>query len=248
MQGINMKNSKPRPKNLISSSVITVIVISLAVCILLIVRSIYAPSSPTDSATEISRVESANNDAALIDTNASIKVPNITAERAAERAFYKKKFAKMAKNFTFAKDDFQDKGWYTHKNFGKKAARRKTMKAHVREDGFIYLESQFYGNDWIFHNHIKVKVGSLYLSSPKIESYNKNNKQQYAGDTFWENVYYRETGDNGIIQAIADSTSKPVKVRFEGRKFNRDIVLTAEEKQSIKDSYELSVVLKKINP
>ncbi|WP_162793509.1 hypothetical protein [Runella rosea] len=243
-----MKNSKPRPKNLINSSVITVIVISLAVCILLIVRSVYTPLSPTDSASEIPTAESANKDADLIDTAASVKAPNITAERAAERAFYKTKFAKMADNFTFAKDDFQTKGWYSHKNFGKKAAGRKTLKAHVREDGFIYLESQFYGNDWIFHTHIKVKVGSLYLSSPKIESYNKNNKQQYAGDTFWENVYYRETGDNGIIQAIADSTSKPVKVRFEGRKFNRDIVLTAEEKQSIKESYELSVVLKKINP
>ena len=134
-----------------------------------------------------------------------------------------------------------------HRNFGKKTSGRTTLKAHVREDGFIYLESQWYGKDWIFHSHIKVKVGQLLLSSPKVESYNKYNKQQYSGDTFWENVYYLESGDNGIIQAIADSTAKPVKVRFEGRKFHRDTYLTPEEKQSIRESHELSEVLKKIN-
>lgn len=241
-----MKNAKPNPKNLITSSVITVIVISLVVCILILVKRTTPLSSlpvPTDS-TSIELYEKSD---ALPDTALPVTKSKIASERAGEKAFYRKKLAGMVGNFTLAKDDFQDKGWYTHKNFGKKAAGRKTLKAHVREDGFIYLESQWYGNDWIFHNHIKVRVGSLILSSPKVETSNKNNKQEGAGNHFWENVYYRETGDNGIIQAIADSTSKPVKVRFEGRKFNRDIILTDEEKRSLKESYQLSEILKKIN-
>lgn len=241
-----MKNAKSNPKNLITSSVITVIVISLVVCILVLVKRTTPPSLlpvPTDSTAIQSNVKSK----ATPDSSIPATKSEIASERASEKAFYRKKLAGMVGNFTLAKDDFQDKGWYTHKNFGKKAAGRKTLKAHVREDGFIYLESQWYGNDWIFHNHIKVRVGSLILSSPTIETSNKYNKQEGAGSHFWENVYYRETGDNGIIQAIADSTSKPVKVRFEGRKFNHDIILTDEEKRSFKESYELSEILKKIN-
>lgn len=241
-----MKNSKPTPKNLITSSVITVIVISLVVCILVLIKR-NSPSStfliPTDTLTSESYVQSET----AIDSTFAVQKPKVVSERAGEKTFYRKKLAAMVAHFTLAKDDFQDKGWYTHRNFGKKAAGRKTLKAHVREDGFIYLESQWYGNDWIFHNHVKVRVGSLILSSPKVETYTKNNKQESSGRYFWENVYYRETGDNGIIQAIADSASKPVKVRFEGRKFNRDIVLTDEEKRSLKESYELAEILKKIN-
>ncbi|WP_428662579.1 hypothetical protein [Runella sp.] len=241
-----MKNAKPNSKNLISSSVITIVVISLVVCILVLVKRIYSPSAPVSSTDTLATEPYERN---TTETAGSIAITpsTIIAERAGEKAFYKKKLAKMIGSFTFTKDDFQDKGWYTHMDFGKKAAGRKTLKAHVREDGFIYLESQWYGNDWIFHNQVKVRVGSLILSSPKVETSSKYNKQAGTGNNFWENVYYLETGDNGIIQAIADSTSKPVKVRFEGRKFNHDIVLTAEEKQSIKASHELSEVLKKIN-
>ncbi|AEI50465.1 hypothetical protein [Runella slithyformis] len=239
-----MKNSKP--KNLIASSVITVIVISLVVCILVLIKRTSSPSASLTSF-DTSSTEPYEKTDSVIAEPIPLTKPKVISVRAGEKAFYQKKLAGMTNNFTLDKDDFQDKGWYTHKNFGKKAAGRKTLKAHVREDGFICLESQWYGNDWIFHNHIKVRVGSLILSSPKVETYDRNNKQESTGSHYWENIYYRETGDNGIIQAIADSTSKPVKVRFEGRKFNHDIVLTHEEKRSLKESHELSEILKKIN-
>ena len=45
-----MKNIKSKPKNLISSTVIAIVVISLVVCILLLVKRIYAPGVSDSSA------------------------------------------------------------------------------------------------------------------------------------------------------------------------------------------------------
>lgn len=156
-----------------------------------------------------------------------------------------KNIARLKAKFNFKKDEFDNSGWYTHKIFGSSSNYRKTLKTHVNESGYIYLESQWYDEDWLFHTNVQVKVNDIVYKSDVIETYDKNNVRQNDGGVVWENISYINNGDNGIIQAIAVSEGT-VKIRFEGREFRRDITLPEKDRQAIKECYALAQALKGI--
>lgn len=164
-------------------------------------------------------------------------------KKQAEEEKKQKALIPLKKNFTFKKDEFNGSGWYTHKTFNSSSNYRKTLKAHVNENGFIYLESQWYDDDWLFHTYVQVKVGESVLTTPVVETFNKNNVHHNDGGVVWETISYVEDGDNGILSSIANAKG-PVKVRFVGDKFYRDITLPEKDKKAIKDCYELSEAIK----
>lgn len=161
-----------------------------------------------------------------------------------EKAKNEAEFNVLKKKFTFKKDEFNGNGWYTHKTFVN-SNYRKTLKAYVRDNGYIYLESQWYDEDWIFHTHIQVKAGENVVTTNTIESYDEHNVHQNDGGVVWENISYVNGGDNGVIDAITKA-DKAVKVRFVGQKFHRDIVLPTKDQVAIKESQKLAELIKSL--
>jgi hypothetical protein len=164
-----------------------------------------------------------------------------------ERINNLKKRDLLKKNFIFKKDEFKGGGWYTHRNQTINANyNRKCLYTHVNTMGYIYLEDQFHSDDWIFHTSIDVKIGDKVYRSSKIETYDKNNNTQNSGYSVWENISYINGKDNGIIKAIAENTDKEIKVRFNGKQYHSDMILSRKDKLGIKESYELSELIKKV--
>lgn len=175
------------------------------------------------------------------------KEDSIAKVNAAQLEENKKRLAVLKKNFKYKEDEFNKTGWYTHKNQTvDNSWNRKCLKAHVNSNGYIYLEDQYYSEDWIFHSRIEVKIGDNIYKSEDVPTYSEDNKTENSSGSVWENVSYTGDKDNGIIKAIAESVDKPVKVRFIGREYYSDFTLSNKDKQAIKDSYELSNLIKKI--
>lgn len=156
----------------------------------------------------------------------------------------KKRLEILKKKFNFKRDEFNDSEWYANKKQADTYG--KCLMVHVNSDGYIYLEDQYYAEDWIFHTRIEVKIGENVYKSENVETYSEDNKTTNDGGSVWENISYTGNKDNGIIKAIAESGNMAVKVRFVGRQYNSDFTLANRDKQSIKEGYELSELLKKI--
>lgn len=164
-----------------------------------------------------------------------------------QRIENKKKLEVLKKNFNFKKDEFNNSAWYCHKNQTvNNSWNRKCLITHINSDGYIYLEDQFYSDDWIFHTSIQVKIGENIYNSSVVETYEENNKTENSGGSVWENISYTDSKDNGIIKAIAESSNRPIKVRFVGKQYNSDFTLSNKDKKAIKEGYELAYLIKKL--
>ena len=151
----------------------------------------------------------------------------------------------LKKNFDYKYDEFEKNGWYTDKN--QEDIYDKTyLGVNVDSSGNAYLVSYHLGKDWIFHTKVQVKIGDAIYETYDVPTYDKNNIEQSHGGYVQEVILYTN-GDNGIIKAIAESGDTPIKVRFSGSENIQDIILSKTDQQAIKDSYELSQLLKKIN-
>jgi hypothetical protein len=172
----------------------------------------------------------------------------IAMSNAAQFEENKKRLIDLKKNFKYKVDEFTNEGWYTHKNMTDKVDNlgRKYLTTHIHSSGYIYLEDQYHSSDWIFHTRIKVKIGDNIYESVDIPTFDKLNKSDNYGSSVWENISYTDNRDNGIIKAIAECGDKPVKVRFIGPQYYSDFTLSNRDKQTIKDSYELSNLIQKV--
>lgn len=148
---------------------------------------------------------------------------------------------KTKSNFSYKNDEFQKVGWYTHKL--ENTSNRNTLMAKVNSTGYIYLEDQFYGEDWIFHTHVEVKIGDNIYKSDDVKG--SDNERENSGGDVWETITYSNGKDNGILQAIAENSDKQIKVRFVGDQHISDFILSTSDKNIIRDSYNLSNLIKK---
>jgi RNA polymerase subunit RPABC4/transcription elongation factor Spt4 len=162
----------------------------------------------------------------------------------------KETLEKLKQNFIFESDEFKGGGWYTHKNqIVDKTYNRTYLRTHVSADGNIYLSSHYYdissryhSSDWIFHKKVLVKIGATVLETDEISHFNQ--ERENSSGSIWEVNHYTKNRDNGIIKLIAENYDQEIKVRFVG-KYDIDIVLADQDKVAIKESYELSELLKK---
>ncbi len=153
----------------------------------------------------------------------------------------------LKKKFNYKVDEFKDIGFYIHKNQTvSNSWNRKCLKVHINSTGYIYLEDQFYSDDWIFHTSIQVKIGADIYNSSIVETYDENNKTEIGSGSIWENITYSNEQDEKIITAIAENSDKEIKVRFNGKQYYSDINLSKKDKQAIKEGYELSELIKKV--
>jgi hypothetical protein len=138
----------------------------------------------------------------------------------------KKRFEILKKNFVFKEDEFKNIGWYIHKSQTvSNSWNRKCLKTHINSDGYIYLEDQYYSDDWIFHSRIEVKIGGEIFRSEDIPTYSEYNKTENSSGSVWENISYIDGQDNGIIKCISENVDQEIKVRFIGKQYYSDFVL-----------------------
>lgn len=160
----------------------------------------------------------------------------------------KKQLAELKTKFDYKYDEFNKYGWYTAKTQStQNSYDRSLLKTYVKDSGYIYLEDQYYGNDWIFHTKVTVKIGDQIYETADIPTYDPDNSETNGSGSVWETISYTKYRDNGIIKAIAESGDNPVKVRFSGKQSVFDMTLLKSDKQAIKDAYEFSELIKKVN-
>ncbi|MGR6086881.1 MAG: hypothetical protein ACU4F9_01780 [Arcticibacter sp.] len=152
---------------------------------------------------------------------------------------------KLKASFKYKYDDIREIGWYTHNSQnGSKTWYRSCLLIHVRNDGYMYMEDQYYADEWLFHESITVKIGDSLYFSETVPTYDSSNKTQNDGGKIWENISYTDA-DNYILKAIAEAGDQEVKIRFNGREYISDKILSSTDKKAIKEGYALSEALKK---
>jgi len=187
---------------------------------------------------------SANNNQVSATPTPSMSVEEVAKKQAEEQAALeadKKRLEVLKNNFNYEYDEFENKGWYTHKNqTTDNSWNRIFLKVPVSSLGYGYLESDYYGDNWIFHTRVEVKIGdaTYVYRTEDIPSFDPNNHRANSSSV-WETVSYTAGRDNGIVKAIAESGDAIIRVRFAGGERIKDITLSKRDQQAIKDSYEL---------
>lgn len=154
------------------------------------------------------------------------------------------KLEKLKKKFNFKQDEFKGDGWYTHLQAGDVSWNRIYLSTPVNSSGYIYLISHYYASDWLFHTKVMAKVGERVIETEDIPLYSDDHDSDNNSGSIYEINHYTRNRDNGIIKLIAENYDKEIKVRFVG-KYYRDMVLSEQNKIAIKESYDLSDLIKK---
>lgn len=141
--------------------------------------------------------------------------------------------------FIIRKDDYSNLTFFNHKHWGSKWPAHSTIYAYLNSGKDIYLVSNFYSSDWIFHTRVKVLIDGRAYDTDEVPSYNPSNITQNGGRDVWENVTYPPGNSKHIIKEIASNTDKRISVRFEGKQHEQEIVLSDQDKTAFKDVYTL---------
>lgn len=104
----------------------------------------------------------------------------------------------------------------------------------------ISFISNFYGDDWIFHSYIKIKIGEITKQTTPVKG-----KTEVFGGGVIETNYYSLPKDLEILKWIVDNYTKEITVRFYGKDYYEDISIPMTEKLAIKETYELYKMLEK---
>ena len=137
---------------------------------------------------------------------------------------------------------------------------RKRIEPVVTSSGAIFLRSVYRDRDWIYHDHVIVRVGdkeyeseALPPTSPDVtrresrrESSRDRRNGRYTEDrNVYETVLYRGRGDNGILRAIAEAGDAKVTMRLAGGPRVYDKELSGDDKRIFAEAMELAALLRR---
>ena len=136
---------------------------------------------------------------------------------------------------------------------------RKRIEPVVTGSGTLTLRSVYRDRDWIYHDHVVVRVGDAVLtsaaypaSSPNISrrevrrtsSSDRRNRNGYRDDYVDETVSYRGGADNGILRAIAEAGRATVTMQLSGGPRSFEKTLSDDEKRLFAEAFELAQLLR----
>lgn len=159
---------------------------------------------------------------------------------ARDSAARQRRFAELRAKFNYSPDNVRGDGWFTHRRQGYDRTR---LIVNVNRSGRTYLEAFYRGEDWIFFDHLVVRIGPRLLETSTIPSYSDQSRRDNGGGVVWEHLHFYNNDDNGVLRAIADADTATVRVRFQGDERHRDLTLTAADKQAIREAVELGKLL-----
>lgn len=115
----------------------------------------------------------------------------------------------------------------------------------IEEFGSIMLTSNYTSPYPFYYSHLAVMInGKIYMTSDALK---ENIIESRQGGQYRESIIFEEDKCLDFVAAIAQNTDSDLSVRFSGNLNHDEIVLSAETKQMIKESYELSMLIKHLN-
>lgn len=161
------------------------------------------------------------------------------------RAQAEAKVAELKKKFIVTKDEFQNIEFYKHKHWGKYWPEYTTILAGVNSEGYAWLTSNYYNDDWLFHGSVTIKGEDGYIeTTQEVPRYDKNNRTEIKDGVF-ENVTY--VNARPLLMYLAIMYDKKIMVRFNGQQYHKDIVLSKADKMALKETYDLATALMALN-
>lgn len=152
----------------------------------------------------------------------------------------------MMKNFIIS-DEYGTEKILIHKRQKPENSYNRTfLRAHLNEAGEFYISSRYHGDQWIYHQQIKVYNQDQSVLSEVIPEDGFDNRRFEDQGAKWEIVNYKNGKDNGVIDYIAAHWKEPLKVQFIGKRYFY-ILMEQFDKEAIRDGYEISFVLKELN-
>ncbi len=112
------------------------------------------------------------------------------------------------------------------------------------------MSSNYTGEGRIYHNGVQVKIGENLIITDTISTDAFHHNFEINGNV-WEIVKYKRGTDNGIASFIASNTNERIDVTFcghtpSGKQTNYRIIMTETDKKAIRDTYQLSILLRDI--
>lgn len=228
-----MGKTSPKSPSLTPILIVGVIIV---VCVIVLAK---ACSSGNNSSKDFPATDSLDlSDTMNVGSQQTARSSYLDVLNAAERSA---KLKRLKSKFIYEKDEFSDVGFYYHKHWGRSWPRKKALYAYLNTAGFCFLVSNYYEEDWIFHESAKVIVDTAKYQTETVETYSDLHKTEIVSGAVYENVTYTKSPE--IIEAIAMHSDKRVKCRLEGRQYYSEFTLSTKDKQAFKDCYELNYLL-----
>jgi len=149
-------------------------------------------------------------------------------------------FNKLKSNFVVDNDDFNQRLFYYHKNWGIGCQSRTTLFCYFSTEGGLFLVSKFLSSDWIFHQYSIILIGDESYKTDVVETFDKNNIEKSGSGMVLEEITYKDQDNSKeIIKNIANNIDKKIKVRLEGEQYYHDVVLTEKDKIAFQETWNL---------
>ncbi|MBP5365935.1 MAG: hypothetical protein J6Y82_08430 [Bacteroidales bacterium] len=144
----------------------------------------------------------------------------------------------------YIEDDQADVPVLIHKRqSASRAYERSYLRAHTDINGSFYISSHYTSERYIHHNQIRVDVDDEFAVSDTIVN-DAYLRYFDDGSQYFEVVKYKKGSDNGTASFIAQNFNKRVTVTFIGPKSKYRILLTDLDKECIRDTYYLAMLLR----
>ncbi|MEI6142775.1 MAG: hypothetical protein WCP85_26100 [Mariniphaga sp.] len=150
----------------------------------------------------------------------------------------------LIKEFSPDKGEFEKYTNYIHNSQGiDNGWSRSYVQVIVNQMGDLSLMSNYYGSSWINHTSMWIQVDGITNSTDSVPLNNINNHHNEFNGANWEKVTYRSPQAEKVIETIASSSDKKLKVYFKG-KSSFAVWVEETDKKAIKSAWELSKALK----
>jgi len=211
---------------------------------LLICANIFCLFSCGGGSSKVSSEEKAKNDSIQ-----KAKEDSIKSEFLNQIAKDSVRFKELEQKFKHEIDEFDStSNYYEHKNRSNNYLSSGLYTLVWEHTGSIYMYSYYYGSDWLFHTQVEVKINDKTYKTEKVETYDDLYHTNVFGGSISEKISFTGGKDNGVLEAIAKSSKDDViLIRFTGDKYYKDIKVSEMQISALRESYELSEILKRRN-
>lgn len=138
---------------------------------------------------------------------------------------------------------------------------RKRIEPVVTSTGAIFMRSVYRDRDWIYHDHVEIRIGAEVLRTAPVSPTSQHmsrrdvrrtgsnigrgrNGRNARDDYVDERVTYRGADEAEIVRAIAESGAAPVTMQLAGGPRTFERALSDDEKRLFAEAYELARLLR----
>lgn len=156
----------------------------------------------------------------------------------------KKTIDQLKSKFYYNYDEFKEVGFYKHKRWPKDHwPTYTTLTAGCNSNGYLWVQSNFHGNDWIMHTNLIISNGESKVFSESIETYNKNHRTEVSNDaSIYENVTFADSPQ--LLLSLNNNLDRSIKIRLQGSQYHHDYTLNKKDHQALSETYQFATAIK----